>query len=150
MIKIKSLTLDNGWLEATWVDAISTVKVVEQVEEVDITETQVHCESYSGHPEHVQMLRDKAVELGTSLDEYEELIAKVQSEFVMPTEAELLAYEQEQKIAECTAYLVTTDWVEPYLIRYELGLEILAADSEKFVIKGKRAEAKAFLKSVGA
>lgn len=135
MIKIKSFILDEtNWLEATWVDT---------------EDNQIHCESYSGHPEHIQMLRDKAVELGTPLDEYEELITKVQSEFVMPTEADLLAYEQEQKIAECTAYLAMTDWVEPYLIRHELGLEILAADSEKLVIKGKRADAKVFLKEQG-
>lgn len=135
MIKIKSFILDEtNWLEVIWVNE---------------NEEQVHCESYSGHPEHVQMLRGKAAELGTSLDEYEELISKVQSEFVMPTESELLAYEQEQKIAECTTYLAMTDWVEPYLIRHELGLEILAANSEKFAIKQKRDEAKAFLKSVG-
>ena len=149
MIKIKSFILDEtNWLEVTWIDEV--VSINEETKEETITETQVHCESYSGHPEHIQMLRNKAAELGTSLDEYEELIAKVQSEFVVPTEAELLAYEQEQKIAECTTYLAMTDWVEPYLIRHELGLEVLAADSEKLVIKGKRAEAKAFLKSVGA
>ena len=133
MIEIKSVIDYNGWLEVTWAEG----------------DEQVFCGSYSGHPEHIQMLRDKAVTLGTSLDEYEDLITKVQSEFKMPSVEELNAYEQEQKVMECTAYLAATDWVEPYLIRHELGLELLAADSEKFVIKQKRDEAKAFLKTVG-
>ena len=124
MIKIKAFVLDEtNWLEATWVNE---------------SDEQVYCESYSGHPEHIQMLRDKAIELGTSLDEYENLIAKVQSEFKMPSAEELNAYEQEQKVMECTTYLASTDWVEPYLIRHELGLEILASDSEKNVLKQKR------------
>ena len=133
MIEIKSVIDYDGWLEVTWAEG----------------DEQIFCGSYSGHPEHIQMLRDKTAALGTSLDEYEDLIAKVQSEFKMPSAEELNAYEQEQKVMECMTYLSSTDWVEPYLIRHELGLEILAADSEKFVIKQKRIEAKAFLKSLG-
>ena len=133
MIEIKSVINENGWLEVTWVEG----------------DEQVFCGSYSGHPEHIKMLRDKAVEFNTPLDAYEDMITKVQSEFKMPSVEELNAYEQEQKVMECTTYLASTDWVEPYLIRHELGLEILAADSEKFVIKQKRDEAKTFLKSLG-
>ena len=133
MIKIKSFILDEtNWLEVIWVN----------------DDEQVHCESYSGHPEHIQMLRDKAAELGTSLDEYEELITKTQSEFIMPTEAELLAYEQEQKIAEARAYLQATDYVA---VKYNDEVTVTGSTTKTaFLAKyadvyAKRAEARAIV-----
>lgn len=60
MIKI-NITIDStNWLEATWTE----------------DDKQLHCESYSGHPEHITMLRAKALEFGTPLDEFEGLIAQ--------------------------------------------------------------------------
>ena len=129
------LKLTNDWLEATW------------LEEIDEVKTQVHCESFSGHPEHIAMLRAKALEYGTELDE--ELIAECVNNFKMPTDEEIAEQELKAKIAEAKAYLVSTDWVEPYLIKHYTGLEVLEADSNKFVIEAKRVEARAFLKEQG-
>ena len=59
MITLTFSAPDNtGWIEATWVDA----------------ETQVWCQSY--HPTQIDMLRVKAAEYGTPLDEYESLLAE--------------------------------------------------------------------------
>ena len=57
----------TGWLEATWVDA----------------ETQVWCQSY--HPTQIDMLRAKAAEYGTPLDEYEPMLAEWVATYVPPT-----------------------------------------------------------------
>ena len=89
-----NIKLDNNWLEATWLE----------------DETQIHCESFSGHKEHIAMLEAKAIEFGTSLDEYSELIAQAKEAFVMPTAEELLAYELDQKIQEAKIYLSSTDY----------------------------------------
>ena len=43
--------------------------------------------------------------------------------------------------------LSETDWVEPYIIRHELGLETLPEGSEKLVIHAKRQELKALVSS---
>ena len=119
MIKIKSLILDStNWLEATWVDEVTTVKLVDkevdgvmiQEEEIETTETQVHCESYSGHSEHISMLRAKALEFGTPLDEYESLISECESNFMYPTQEELDKETNAQKVQEARSYLSSTAW----------------------------------------
>lgn len=133
-MKLK-LKLTNDWIEATWYT------------EADEQLTQVHCESFSGHPEHIAMLRAKAKEYGTKLDEA--LIAECIANFKMPTDEEVAKQELRAKIAEAKAYLVSTDWVDPYLIKHYTGLEVLEADSNKFVIEAKRAEARVFLKEQG-
>lgn len=56
-------------------------------------------------------------------------------------------YELKQKIAEAIAYLSETDWVEPYVLRHELGINVLPADSNKLAIKAKREETLEFLKA---
>ena len=87
------LILDStNWLEATWLE----------------DETQIHCESFSGHPEHIAMLRAKAVEFGTELDE--ELIKECIANFKMPTEEELLVEANKAKVQEARAYLISTAW----------------------------------------
>lgn len=134
-LELKLYGKDNDWLEATWYT------------EVDEVKTQVHCESFSGHREHIEMLRAKALEFGTELDEA--LISECVANFKMPAEAELAEQELKAKIAEALAYLASTDWVEPYLIKHYTGLEVIEADSNKFVIEAKRAEARAFLKEQG-
>lgn len=52
----------------------------------------------------------------------------------------------EQAKAEAHAYLARTDWVEPYLIKHYIGLELLPLDSNKFVIEQNRKEARELLK----
>ena len=117
-----NITIDKDWLEATWIKEVTTINDVEKevevegelikeiVQEESITTEQLHCESFSGHPEHIAMLEAKALEFNTSLDEYMELIAQAKEAFIMPTEEELLAYELEQKIQEAKVYLLSTDY----------------------------------------
>ena len=119
---MKKLTLildQTNWLEATWVEEIVTQV---EGEEDRVETTQVHCESYSGHPEHIAMLRAKALEFGTELGEYEELIAECESKFVHPSEEEIAAELAAHTKAEALAYLASTDW---YVTRKaETGVEI--------------------------
>ena len=117
-----NITIDKDWLEATWTKEVTTINEVEKEVEVDgeltkeivqeesVTTEQIHCESFSGHPEHIAMLEAKALEFGTSLDEYSELITQVKETFIMPTAEELLAYELDQKIQEAKMYLASTDY----------------------------------------
>ena len=110
MIKIKSFILDEtNWLEATWVN--EEIVANEETQEETITETQIHCESYSGHPEHIAMLRAKALEFGTDLTEFETLVKQAEDTFVMPTQEELDKELTEQKIQEYKAYLASTDYI---------------------------------------
>ena len=92
------------------------------------------------------MLEAKALEFGTSLDEYAELITQAKEAFVLPTEDELLAYELDQKIQEANGYLAQTDWVNSYKIRHDLGLELIPEDSSKWEVINKREEYITFLK----
>ena len=64
------MKLENNWLEATWKE----------------NGMQVHCESFSGHKEHITMLRAKAKEFNTSLKEFESLIKQCEDSFVYPTD----------------------------------------------------------------
>lgn len=43
---------------------------------------------------------------------------------------------------EASAYLVSTDWVEPYLIKHYTNIEPLSLNSNKFAIEAKRKEAR--------
>ena len=103
-----NIKLDNNWLEATWIE----------------DEIQIHCEAFSGHPEHIAMLEAKALEFGTNLDEYVELITQAKEAFVMPTAEELLAYELDQKIQEAKIYLTSTAWYIERLNDPSSGKEI--------------------------
>ena len=155
-----NIKLDKDWLEATWIKEVTTISDVEKEVEVDgelvkeivqeesVTTEQIHCESFSGHQEHIAMLEAKALEFGTSLDEYAELIAQVKESFVMPTAEELLAYELDQKIQEANGYLAQTDWVNSYKIRHDLGLELIPEDSSKWEVINKREEYITFLRGV--
>ena len=116
------LKLTNDWLEATWYT------------EADEAKTQVHCESFSGHAEHIAMLRAKALEFGTELDEV--LIAECIANFKMPTEAELALEVLRTKIAEARAYLASTD--------FKMTSDY---DEDTTEIKAKRAEARDFIRA---
>ena len=119
-MKKLTLTLDQtNWLEATWVEEI-VIQV--EGEEDRVETTQVWCESYSGHPEHITMLRTKASEFETELGEYEELIAECESKFIHPSDEEVAAELAANTKAEALAYLASTDW---YITRKaETGVEI--------------------------
>ena len=143
---MKKLTLildQTNWLEATWVEEIVTQV---EGEEDKVETTQVHCESFSGHREHIAMLRAKASEFGTELGEYEELIAECESKFIYPSDEELAKYELDNKIQEAESYLANTDWVKDYKLRHELGLELISDDSSKWEIINKRTEYIMYLK----
>lgn len=121
MIKLE-LKLTNDWIEAAWYEETITINdvekqigvdkdenpIIETDQEETITKTQVHCESFSGHPEHIAMLRAKALEFGTELDEA--LIKECIKNFKMPTAEELLLETNKAKVAEAYAYLASTAW----------------------------------------
>ena len=100
------LKLTNDWLEATWYNEEVTIN--EETKEETVTKTQVHCESFSGHKEHIAMLRSKAKEFGTKLDEA--LISECMANFKMPTDEELLVEANKAKVQEARAYLISTAW----------------------------------------
>ena len=145
-----NIVVDKDWLEATWTKEVTTINEVEKdgelVQEDSVATEQVHCESFSGHPEHIAMLEAKAIEFGTSLGEYADVITQAKEAFVMPTAEELLAYELEQKIQESKGYLAQTDWVNTYKIRHDLGLELIPETSSKWEVINKREEYITFLK----
>ena len=139
-IKLNIIIDQTNWLEATWVEEIVTQVEGEEGEEDRVETTQVWCESYSGHPEHIAMLEAKALEFGTSLDEYESLIAECESKFIAPTEAELDEAERVHKIAEAKAYLSATDY--KMTVDYFGGLVKEVQDE----LVAKRAEAREFIR----
>ena len=120
-----NIKLENNWLEATWLE----------------DETQIHCESFSGHKEHIAMLRAKAKELNTSLKEFEPLIKQCQDSFVYPTDEEIAKEELKNKIAEALAYLSSTD--------YKMTVDYFATLSkdiqDELILK--RAEAREFIRA---
>ena len=98
---MKKLTLvldETNLLEATWIESAETESAV------------IWCESYSGHKEHISMLRAKALEFGTSLNEYEDLIAECEKNFIAPTEEEIQAEVTLHLVNEAKNYLASTDY----------------------------------------
>lgn len=75
------LKLDKtNWIEATWYE----------------NEIQTHCESFSGHQEHITQLRVKAKEFNTSLNKFEPLIKQCEDAFIYPTDEEIEAEKRKQ------------------------------------------------------
>ena len=125
-MKKLTLILDNtNWLEAIWIE----------------NETQVYCESYSGHKEHIAMLRNKALEFKTSLDEYESLIAECESKFVYPIDEEMQSEEIAMKVQEYKSYLASTD--------YKMTVDYFAALTVDMQneLTTKRAEAREYVRA---
>ena len=93
-LNIIIIIIDNNWLEATWTKEVTTINEVEKdgelfQEESVITE-QIHCESFSGHPEHISMLRDRCLLYGVKLSiDDEKLIEEAMNNFTMPSQEEL-------------------------------------------------------------
>lgn len=52
------------------------------------------------------------------------------------------------KIQEANQYLKDTDWVESFKIRHDLGLDIIAENSSKWLILTQREEYRMFLKGL--
>lgn len=124
-MKKLNLILDNtNWLEATWTE----------------DNKQLHCESYSGHPEHITMLRNKALEFGTPLDEYESLIAQAEQAYTPPTQEELDKALVIQKVQECKAYLVATDF------KMTVDYYATLSEVEQLELTAKRDEAREYIR----
>ena len=90
------LKLDKDWIEATFINVASILEEVEKdvdgviTKEEKITEEEIHCESFSGHPEHIAMLRDKCEVYGVKLSiDDEKLIDEVGNNFTMPSQEKL-------------------------------------------------------------
>ena len=143
-MKKLNLILDNtNWLEATWIE--ETINQTEDGESTVETK-QLHCESYSGHPEHIAMLRAKALEFETSLDEFEILIKQAEDAFIMPTQEELDKEATEQKIQEYKAYLASTDYVVTKIAEAQaLGEDSAVLITQYSEILSKRKEARNFI-----
>ena len=122
------MKLENNWLEATWLE----------------DETQIHCESFSGHKEHITMLRAKALDFGTSLDEYDYLIKECEDSFIYPTDEEIAKEELQHKIAEAKAYLLSTDFYMTVDKYTELD------EARKVELTTKRAEARELINTLEA
>lgn len=107
MITLKPLILDpTGWLEATWVEQTKAADTIipakealfdaegveqfpaepERIEEGVITESQVKCHSYP--PTQIDMLREDAALLGTSLDAHEAQLGAWVAAYVPPASTE--------------------------------------------------------------
>lgn len=119
-----NIKLENNWLEATWLE----------------DETQIHCESFSGHKVHIAQLRAKAKEFNTPLDEFEDLIKQCEDSFIYPTDEEIAKEQLEHKINEALAYLEKTD--KKFFIGYK------PKENEDLVLIEKlRDEAREFIRA---
>lgn len=67
-------------------------------------------------------------------------------ELLEALEIETLEGKLRFKINEAAKYLKDTDWVKDYKTRHDLGLELIPADSSKWLVLNKRAEYIEFLK----
>ena len=135
MIKIKDFKLDGNWAEVTWVE--ESIQTSEEGVKTT-TETQIHCESFSGHPEHIAMLRAKALEYGTELDET--LIKECIANFKMPTAEEIAEQELKAKLGEAQALLDST--------QFKFGDDYDQKDTPEWLaLKVKRQEARDFIRS---
>lgn len=120
-MKLELIKYDNAnCLEATWKEVTTTIQEFEKEIEVDgvltkelvqeevQTEVQVACVAYADV--QIDLLRVDALQYGTSLDEYEDLIAEVEAGIVLPTEEEIAEQIKQVKLQECYVYLNSTDY----------------------------------------
>lgn len=137
---MKKLTLildQTNWLEATWIE--ETINQTEDGESTVETK-QLHCESYSGHPEHIAMLRDKALKFGTPLDEFGGLIAQAEQAYTPPTQEELDKALVIQKVQEYKAYLLATDF------KMTVDYYATLSEVERLELTTKRQEAREYIR----
>ena len=119
-----NIKLEDNWLEATWLE----------------DETQIHCESFSGHKEHITMLRTKAKEFNTSLKEFESLIKKCQDVFIYPSDEEIAKEELQHKLNEAQYLLDSTQF------KFGEDYDKKKNTPEWEELKVKRAEAREFIR----
>lgn len=111
MIKLKQIIkYDNAnVLEATWIEITTEeyqspiTEVSDEGIEVDTGKTETKTreveniiKSHAYDATQMDMLRADSIELGTSLEEYQELIAEVEAAYTPPTQEELDAIAKEQ------------------------------------------------------
>ena len=89
------------------------------------------------------MLRAKALEFGTSLDEFEDLITQAEQAYTPPTQEELDKALVIQKVQEYKAYLLATDF------KMTVDYYATLTTEQQEELTTKRAEARAFLKEQG-
>ena len=106
MIKLKQLikyplvelpdgTQSRPTIEATWVEITAETTQDEEGNEIAIEkETTIKCVAYDAS--QIDMLMADALVMGTSLEEYQELIAEVEAAYTPPTQEELDAIAEEQ------------------------------------------------------
>lgn len=162
MTKLTIIKTNPEWLEATWIEEITTQVEAEREVQVDtevdgevLTATEIvkepedkvetkvlWCESFSGHREHIAMLEAKCIEYGTELDDEQMLIVTEVSEaYVYPTDEELQAEEINHKVQEAKNYLANTD--------YKMTIDYFATLSkeEQDELITKRAEAREYVRT---
>lgn len=137
-MKLDLILDQTNWLEATWY--AEEVSVNEETQEETVAKTQVHCESFSGHPEHIAMLRARAVEFGTSLDEFEDLITQAEQAYTPPTQEELDKALVIQKVQEYKAYLLATDF------KMTVDYYAMLSEVEQLELTAKRQEAREYVR----
>ena len=82
MNTIKEIKLDQtSWLELTIENGNNEI---------------IHCESFSGHREHIALLRSRAIEFDVSLDEFEDVIKSCEDAFIYQTDEEIEAEARKQ------------------------------------------------------
>jgi hypothetical protein len=126
MNTIKLILDQTNWLEVTFIDENDKV---------------IHCESFSGHKEHIALLREKASEFGTELEEYEELIAECESKFVHPSDEEIQAEITANLVQEAKNYLASTD----YKMTVDYFATLSEVEQNELILK--RAEARDFIRA---
>lgn len=117
-IKLEITLNKANWLEATW------SRKIEKKEEnkTIITYEQIWCECYSGNNEHIHMLKNKAKEFETSLDEYKVLIEDCISKYIYPNEEDIKKQDEIariQAINNKSESIITT----PYPIYKQLNID---------------------------
>ena len=124
-IKLTLILDKTNWLEAEWKS------------EDDIP---LETWSFSGHKEHISLLRAIAKEFNTSLKEFEPLIKQCQDAFIYPTDEEIAKEELQHRINESLAYLNKTD--KKFFIGYKPK-----EDEDLVLIEKLRDEAREFIRA---
>ena len=68
---------------------------------------------------------------------------------IVINEKKVAKIDLDTKLKEARDYLTSTEWVESYLIKHYSGIEILPAESNKFLIEIERKKAISFIKENG-
>ena len=95
IVELPDGTQSRPTIEATWVEITAETTQDEEGNEIAIEkETTIKCVAYDAS--QIDMLMADALVMGTSLEEYQELIAEVEAAYTPPTQEELDAIAEEQ------------------------------------------------------